>query len=356
MTSKLKLLGTSAAVLSVVAGFSPALASTNPGTDILNNVSVSFDVGGVTQTAATDSDTFKVDRKVLFTLEENGSLTTTVNPNQQDAVVGYILTNDSNDVLDFTITAANLSGGAAPRGTDNFDANNLLICIDTDNDNDCDTTAAASITVDNLAKDGGIAYILVLGDIAANESDGEIAGIELTATARLGDGTAFDLTGATLPTTDDVSDDTDANTAGVETIFADTSRNGIETALDDYTVDAASLTVTKLSRVVSDGVSTSNWKAIPGAVVEYCIVVSNASGAATATNVAVSDDLALLTDITYDGTFQAKLDGTVVSGDTCTPGATNASYSGGANGIVSGTLTDIAGGETRTLVFRVTID
>ncbi len=69
----------------------------------------------------------------------------------------------------------------------------------------------------------------------------------------------------------------------------------------------------------------------------------------------VSDDLATLTDVTYVAS-SGKIDGTVVSGSTCTPGTTNASYTGGANGIVSGTLTDIAPGETRTLVFQVTID
>jgi uncharacterized repeat protein (TIGR01451 family) len=50
----------------------------------------------------------------------------------------------------------------------------------------------------------------------------------------------------------------------------------------------ANLSVTKISNVVSDLVSAANPKAISGATMRYCILVSNA-GSATATNVVVSD-------------------------------------------------------------------
>jgi uncharacterized repeat protein (TIGR01451 family) len=52
----------------------------------------------------------------------------------------------------------------------------------------------------------------------------------------------------------------------------------------------ANVSVTKISSVLSDGVSASNFKSIPGAVVRYCIIVSNA-GSGTATNVAAVDAL-----------------------------------------------------------------
>jgi uncharacterized repeat protein (TIGR01451 family) len=50
----------------------------------------------------------------------------------------------------------------------------------------------------------------------------------------------------------------------------------------------ANLSVTKLSSVVSDGVSASNPKAVAGAVMRYCILVSN-PGSGTANNVIVTD-------------------------------------------------------------------
>jgi uncharacterized repeat protein (TIGR01451 family) len=316
------------------------------GTDIKNDVTVNFTVGTSAQTAEAASNTFDVDRKIIFTLLEAATTgTTSVSPNEQDAVTRFQLTNTSNDTLDFNLAAAQLSGGTAEHGgTDNFDVANLQYFVDSNGDGIYQVGSDTATTVNNLAPDSNV-YIFVVGDIPISRVSGDVAGVTLTATARnSSDGSAITDVGG-------------LNTAGIESVFADAGNDGVESDGDDYTVSAADLTVTKLSRVVSDGVSGSNPKAIPGAFVEYCIVVTN-SGTATApaSNVAVSDDLALLTDITYDSTFQAKIDGTVVSGDTCTAGATNANYTGGTNGIVSGTLTDIAPGQTRTLVFRVTID
>lgn len=360
MTSKLKLLVATSLIPAVMMGASAAhAAGTLVDTNIQNDVSVNFQVGSVSQTAETASNVFEVDRKVIFTLLEAATTgTTSVSPNQQDAVTRFQLTNSSNDTLDFSLAAAQLAGGTAEHGgTDNFNVANLQFFVDSTSGGTVgvyDPGVDIATTVDNLAPDAQ-RYIFVVGDIPISQVTGDVAGVTMTATALLSTGAAITA-----------STDTDLNTAGIETIFADAGRDGIESDGDDYTVSAADLTVTKLSRVVRDnlnGPGTSadptNPKAVPGATVEYCIVVSNAATAtATATNVAVSDDLSIatLSDISYDTGFQAVLDGTVVSGNTCTPGATNASYSGGTNGIVSGTLTNIAPGETRTLVFRVTID
>ncbi len=74
----------------------------------------------------------------------------------------------------------------------------------------------------------------------------------------------------------------------------------------------ANLSVTKISNVVSDGVSASNPKAVAGAVMRYCILVSNA-GSATATGVSVSDTLPA------NMTFVA---GSIVTGANCGSAAT----------------------------------
>ncbi|NJM51191.1 MAG: DUF11 domain-containing protein [Sphingomonadales bacterium] len=74
----------------------------------------------------------------------------------------------------------------------------------------------------------------------------------------------------------------------------------------------ANLSVTKISNVVSDGVSASNPKAIPGAVVQYCILVSNA-GTATATNVTASDNIP--SNLTY-------VTGSMRSGANCASATT----------------------------------
>lgn len=50
------------------------------------------------------------------------------------------------------------------------------------------------------------------------------------------------------------------------------------------------ITVSKTSSVTTDGISTANFKSIPGATVRYCILATN-SGTATATNVSIGDVL-----------------------------------------------------------------
>ena len=55
------------------------------------------------------------------------------------------------------------------------------------------------------------------------------------------------------------------------------SEDGAHSAGDDYTVAAANISVFKSSVVISDPVNgTTNPKAIPGAIIEYCISVANA--------------------------------------------------------------------------------
>jgi uncharacterized repeat protein (TIGR01451 family) len=66
--------------------------------------------------------------------------------------------------------------------------------------------------------------------------------------------------------------------------------DGQAIAINDFTFcnPQTTLSVTKISSVISDGVSGTNPKAVPGAVMQYCILVSN-SGSATAANVAITD-------------------------------------------------------------------
>lgn len=85
-------------------------------------------------------------------------------------------------------------------------------------------------------------------------------------------------------------------------------------AIHDFTFcrPQANLSVTKVSTVVSDGVSATNPKAIPAAIMRYCILVSNA-GSATATSVSITD--ALPANITYTP-------GSLLSGTSCASATT----------------------------------
>ena len=128
--SRVKRFGAAVSMLAVVAGTaSPAYASgTTAGSTITNNVSVTYQVGGVTQNSLSASNSFTVDRRVTFTVAEEGNATTQVSPGQSAAVTSFIVTNTSNAPLDFSLAATNRSGGSAAHGgTDNFDVSNLNV-------------------------------------------------------------------------------------------------------------------------------------------------------------------------------------------------------------------------------------
>jgi uncharacterized repeat protein (TIGR01451 family) len=345
--------GVTAGVLAVAAGTAtPAFAAgTTAGSTITNNVTVSFQVGGVNQNSVSASNSFTVDRKVNFTVAEDGTATTQVSPGQLAAVTSFVVTNTSNAPLDFALAATNRSGGTAQHGgTDNFDVSNFRLYQDTNNNGAYDSGTDTLITyLDQVAADASI-RVFVLADVPLGRSTGDVAGVRLTGTAS--EATAAGSLGATVTQT------SGANTAGVDTVFADTNsgsntaRDGIHFDEDDYTIFAANLVATKTSRVISDPLNgTTNPKLIPGAVVEYCITVANGAGSAAATNVAISDTLPAQT--TYDASFGVKVNGTVTSGTCNADGAVAGSH---ASGVVSGTIPSVVAGDTRTVLFRVTIN
>ena len=81
MRHQMKLLGTVGALALAAMAATPAFAEgTAAGSTITNNVTVAFQVGGISQTASAASDTFTVDRKVNLTVAEVGTTTTQVSP------------------------------------------------------------------------------------------------------------------------------------------------------------------------------------------------------------------------------------------------------------------------------------
>lgn len=367
MTRKLKLLVACSSVSVAMLCSAPAFAGgTAPGTDILNTVSVNYQVGTVAQTAVTASDTFKVDRKIIFSLVEAATTsTTTVNPGQTAQVARFQLTNTSNDTLDFNLapiqqaTATNAAHG----GQDGFDLTAFSFFVDSNGNGTYEPGTDTATVVDNLGLDQS-RFIFVVGNVPLTATNGQIAGVQLSATALESAGGAITA----------VNDSTANGANTVETIFADTvktgiggasaARDGIDVATDSFTVSAAALSVFKSSRVVSDGVSASAFKSIPGAVVEYCISVANAPSAATATNISISD--LVPTNMTYVPA-SVRINGTVTSpgaGQTCAAGTavtdSSADADGGSFGspanTVAGSLTNITGGNSSALIFRATIN
>ena len=325
-------------------------AGTAAGTTVTNTVTLDYKVGGIDQNQVSASTDFTVDRKVNLTVSEVGTTATTVSPGQTAAVTAFTVSNASNAPLDFALAATQLDGGTVHSRPDNYDVSNINLYADTNTNGTYDPGTDAEITyLDQVLADTS-RTVFVVADVPLGRATGDAAGIRLSATAA--EATAASSLGAT------VTQDSGANTSEVDTVFADAdtdgnvARDGIHFDEDDYVVLAASLVATKSSRVISDPFNgTTNPKMIPGAVVEYCIAVANGASSATATGINISD--ALPTETTYDSAFGIKLNGTVTGSSCNADGTSGGSY---ASGVVSGTLTDIAAGVTRTLVFRVSVN
>jgi len=349
MKTTKQLLGAVSAFALVAMTSAPALAQgTSAGSIIRNEVSVSYNVGGITQNAETASDEFTVDQRVNVTVTSVGSATV-VNPGQNGAGIAFDVTNLSNSTVDLDLAAALRNGTSANIG-------NFRIYRDTDGNRVLDAAELAANPITYLDEVGSSATgvtvaVIVLADFGLNAVNADTFDVTLTANAHAA-GTANTL-GAELT-------ESATNTVNIDTVLfdgqgdTDQARDGAFSDTGTYTVAGAVVTVAKSSRVVEDPVNgINNPKAIPGATVEYCITVANASGAVTATDVGVSDDLP------FDVTFIAN--SIFVDGDAnCANGTSGGNFTtgtgpGGEDQVV-GDLSDVAGGQTRSLYFRVLID
>ena len=348
MKTTKQLLGAVSAFALVAMTSAPVLAQgTTAGSIIRNEVSVSYNVGNITQNAEIASDEFTVDQRVNVTVGFIGSATV-VNPGQEGAAIAFDVTNLSNSIVDLDLDAALRNGTDANIG-------DFLIYRDTNGDRVLDATEEAAGPISFLDEVGSSATgvtvaVIVVTDISLNAVNADTFDVTLTANAHAAGGVGL---GAELV-------ESAGNTSGIDTVLfdgqgdTDQARDGAFSDTGTYTVAGAVVTVAKTSRVVEDPVNgINNPKAIPGATVEYCITVANASGAVTATDVAVSDDLPF--DVTYIA------NSTFVDGDgNCANGTPGGTFSTGTGDLgkdqVLGDLSDVAAGQTRSLYFRVLID
>jgi uncharacterized repeat protein (TIGR01451 family) len=337
-------------------------AGTDAGTDISNVATVDYVVGGIGQTPVTSNTViFETDRKIVLTVAEVGTAYTDVAPGQLARVLTFTVSNGSNTALDMRLDAAqDLSGATDPfLNTDDFDAANEQVFVDGNANGTYQQASDTLQFVDELDEDDSIT-VFIVADIPLGEADDNTAGLTLTATAATA-GTASVL-GADWSETSGPEDP-----LLIDTVFADVAgdtdidRDGQHSDDDAYRVRTATITVTKSSTVISDPFNLGNDpKRIPGATIEYCVLISN-SGSTAASTVVVSD--------TLTGQPVTFVSGSIVAGGAadCTGGTAEddnatdpdeADPNGGnfAGGIVTISVPTIAGGGTTTARFRVTID
>jgi uncharacterized repeat protein (TIGR01451 family) len=200
------------------------------------------------------------------------------------------VTNSGNTTQDYALSALNLtSADPAVHGNADSDVNgnNLRVFVDGNANGTYEAATDTATFIDQLAADASVTVFVVI-DAPIGAVDADVANVRLVAV------THDAATGATSVTAETAGGDT----TSVDVVFADAGRDGQEAADDGYSFSSADLTITKTSTVISDPFNgTTNPKAIPGAVVEYEILVTN-NGTVSADGVLITDvlstDLAIL--------------------------------------------------------------
>lgn len=354
---------------------SPAFAAgTTAGTSIANTASVDYVVGGVNQTdVPSNTTTFVVDRKIDLVVAEVGGAVTNVVPGSSAQVTTFTVTNTSNSVIDVRLVAANKTG-------DNFDMTGLAAYVESGATGGYQPLEDTAVFIDELAV-SAVRTVYIVGSVPAGATNGQNADVTLTGiAAQSTNGT----TGAYVATVSTLAADAaETNTAVVDnatfidTVFADAAGNidavtdGQHSDDDRYTLVTATISVNKSSSVVTDpfncttagtpGSCTTPPKAVPGAVVEYCLDVNN-TGAAAADTIILTD--AIPTNTTYvAGSIKTGATGT---GAACTVGsgtaltdiadADAAEFVVTGNGSVTIRSATIAATSRFKAIFRVTVN
>jgi len=352
------------ATLMLAAAQQAYAAGTAAGTSVSNTATVDYTVGGVNQPDVnSNAAAFLVDRRIIVTVAEVGGAYTDVAPGATNQALRFTVTNTTNDTVDYRLTFTQDATGTADPfgGTDDFDTSNVRFYQD-NGDGIFDSATDTLVTfLDDVTADQ-TRTVWVVTDIPAGQANNNTSSGTLTAISN---------TDGTGGSANDYTQTAGAETPGVvDTVFGDTAgdtdaaRDGRHSDDDAYRIVSATITVTKTSTVISDPFNGgTNPKAIPGAVIEYCVQVSN-SGSASATNVAVNDPVPANTTFVAGSIFAG---GTVTGGvcnadgtaeDDNNAGADESDPNGGnfAAGTVSTTVPSVGVGATTTTRFRVTIN
>ncbi len=284
----------SGAIAFGLSGVARADTGTAAGTSISNQASISYAVNGSAQSISSTVSTFVVDRKVNFTVARDQSGNTQVNLGDQSAYVKFKVTNTTNGTQDFLLDPDqdNLSLGILP-GTDNFNITGMKAYVDANGNGMYDAGTDTAEYIDELAPDAS-ATVFLVGNIPVANADLAFISLHVLAAAGGAVGTKGALLLATdlnVGNADNVLDIVFADDDSDGAFLGDIAHNGQGRAYGAFEIGIhnVALTVTKTARVLTDGVNVLNPKPLPGATVEYCFVVQNATLLTPANNVTLTD-------------------------------------------------------------------
>lgn len=241
-------------------------AITPAGTTITNTAAASYTVGGVPQTSATGSTSFKVAQLVNMSVAWQDSGNIAVSPGDTSKVVTFKVTNTGNASDTITLSINDLLAG------DQFDptAAAPAIYVDTNNSGVFDAGDLAATTI-TLAS-GASQTVFLLNNIPATATDGQTGNSQLTATSSFTPGAIGTVIAGAGP-------------GGSDVVLA--LLNGAKSAIGTYQISSAVVNLVKTSVITDPFGGTS---AVPGSIVTYNIAVT-VSGSGTATGVKITDPM-----------------------------------------------------------------
>jgi hypothetical protein len=335
---------------------------TEAGTSVDTTATLQFTVNGQ-QSTATSTESYVVDDKVDMVVSTVDTQAVSVNPGATKVVLKFKVRNDGNNVHDFKLSALRTSTTAfsgANQVTDNYDLTNVKVVVDQNGNGRYDEATDTLSYIDELQPDSE-KTVFIVADVPSDAANDSIAIYDLETQVEQG-GTSGSEGSVISSDNRNQADDK----ATVQIVFADgagvidAEHDGKFSSNDAWRVVTATVTVKKDSIVVSDPVNgENNPKRIPGAVIRYCYIVSNATGGAEATGALVSDTInPAILDTT--GQSVAMYSGSATC-DCNTPDSENTASNGAngqdpdAQGRVKIDFDTVAGGATECAYVKATI-
>ena len=297
---------------------------TRAGTTISNTASATFDTGGGSQTVDSNRVDLLVDELLDVTVDSSNPADVPTTPGATGQVLTFSVTNNGNGSENFVLsTIANVGG-------DNFDPVVTQIYIDDGDgvfDAGTDRPYTPGTNDPQLDPDESVT-IFVIATTPGTVVDGNRGIVSLVAAA---------VTGTGAPGTSFAGQGEGGGDAVVGSTGADGQDDGA------FVVVAATVALVK-SAIVTNSLGTAD--PIPGATITYTIVATVAGNGSV-------NGLAITDNIPADTTYAP---GSITLGGGALPDAVDGDagdYNGTRINVALGT---VAGGQTRTITFRTTID
>lgn len=286
---------------------SQTLALTAADTAISNTATLNYSVNGASQTAIVSPVvTFQVDELVTFNITRDtaGPTPTTDAVVNTKQLVKYTITNTGNSQVSYKLAVAD-DASASTNGTTGDNTNNGAAVNPSTEPNykifiDANTDDAAA----PAEEFGAGNFPRVPGDVGVSPANSVVILVEVEPTVGV-DQNIFAHTLTVTATTDNTQvdivpvADSAAWVPGTSQIVVDTAAGGItRTEIGAVKITAPDLAIAKTVTVDDDQIgSTTVEKAVPGAVIEYRITVTN-SGSEAAGGIVITD--AVNSNLTID--------------------------------------------------------